>query len=187
MELPIWEKKLFLFLNQFHWSWLDPVMEFSSGHLIWIPPALTFLFIVRKSPKLPWIIILSLMMLAVSDLTSSYIFKNYFQRLRPCRMDEILPLIYSFGQKCGGKYGFISSHASNATAFVMFFLSIALIRIKWPFYLLLFLVVYSRLYLGVHFPMDLALGSFWGYLLAKLFFQIFLRTKEPIEIFSKKN
>ena len=74
--------------------------------------------------------------------------------------------------KCGGQFGFYSSHASN-TFFIVTFLSRLLYR-KYKFlpYFLFFwaiVVSYSRIYLGVHFPLDILMGSAMGFLLGGLF------------------
>jgi undecaprenyl-diphosphatase len=177
-QLLAWDQKLLLLINSWNQPVIDSLMQFFSGQIIWLP----FLFIFfglayrtfSKNKFYLFFLFLSLALVA-SDVTSSYILKNIFTRLRPCRVSEIKELMYYFGQRCGGKYGFVSSHAANSICLVLFsFLSmpIQLKKFKWIWFLP-FIVSYSRIYLGAHYPGDilggLVVGTIWAYLLAKIF------------------
>jgi len=76
--------------------------------------------------------------------------------------------------KCGGKHGFVSSHAANS--FALFFSIFKIFGKKhfWTYFLLgwAIIVSYSRIYLGVHFPMDVFLGGLIGILVSTLIFEI---------------
>lgn len=97
------------------------------------------------------------------------LFKDTVCRLRPC---HALPDVHLFREGCGGQYGFVSSHAANAFALVMFFWfryrrknSSTHARIV-PICLLVWavLVCYSRIYLGKHYPGDILCGALFGLL-----------------------
>ncbi|HCT29939.1 MAG TPA: phosphatase PAP2 family protein [Bacteroidales bacterium] len=159
-----WDSQLFLFLNGLHSPFWDPVMIFASGKLTWLPLYLLLIyFIARKySWKTIWWLIAIAVVVVVTDQVSVGLFKNVFHRLRPCHTPELQSLIHLVG-KCGGKYGFVSSHAAN-TFGVAVFLSL-LFRNRWSTYGLLFwaaFVSYSRIYLGVHFPGDVICGAILG-------------------------
>lgn len=172
------DRSLFLLLNSFHSTWLDPVMVFFSGQAIWIPFIGYFFWHsyrhVGKRTTLYFALFLLLALIA-SDVTSSYILKNITNRLRPCRELDLKPLIYSFGQKCGGKYGFVSSHAANSIALVLFSIRSLKFEKKWIYLLWIvpFIVAYSRVYLGVHYPGDILggalVGIFWGFVFSSFF------------------
>ncbi len=116
-----------------------------------------------------------LLAIIASDVTSSYLLKNIVNRLRPCREIDLKPLIYSFGQKCGGKFGFVSSHAANSIALVFFSIRSLHFEKKWIYglWIIPVLVGYSRIYLGVHYPGDIVggmlVGLLWAYVFSKMY------------------
>lgn len=153
-------------------------MSLLSGQLIWGPFLCLVLYLSRKQLNNKMFAIFGLffiMSLIASDVTSSYIIKNIFTRLRPCRLEELKPLIYHFGQKCGGKFGFVSSHAANSFCLIAFSLSSLTFRSRKIHFLWLLplIVSYSRIYLGAHYPGDILggalIGSTWGTVLGRLF------------------
>ncbi len=172
------DRALFLILNSFHVSWLNPVMQTLSGQGLWLPFVGYFFWrCYRTNGRRETTIfgLFLLLTLAASDVTSSYLLKNFVDRLRPCRELDLKPLIYSFGQKCGGKYGFVSSHAANSVALVFFSLRGLRLRDRhlWFLWLVPALVAYSRIYLGVHYPGDIVGGVLVGLGWAWAFSEIF--------------
>ena len=88
-------------------------------------------------------------------------------------------------ESCGGKFGFFSAHAGNTMAVAVFFSILLKEKFKGVGFLLLIwaaFIGYSRIYLGVHFPLDVFLGMviglFFGWLFAKLY--IFTLLKLPL-------
>lgn len=170
-QIKNFDQSLFLFLNSIHHPFFDPIMVFFSSQAIWAPIIIYFFWygFKKRGPKAIYLFGLFLILtLIASDVTSSYILKNIFERLRPCRQAELLSQIYSFGQKCGGKYGFVSSHASNSIALIIFSLkTFPQKRVLHILFCFIPIVVgFSRIYLGVHFPGDILggifIGSFWA-------------------------
>jgi undecaprenyl-diphosphatase len=167
------DHSLFIFLNSFHSTTLDPLMVFISGQMIWIPLIAYFIWYSFKMNGKRGTFLFGLFLflcLIASDVTSSYILKNTFERLRPCRQAELISQIYSFGQKCGGKYGFVSSHASNSIALITFSLKVLPLsgNFKYGLFFIPLLVGLSRIYLGVHFPGDVLGGMTVGFVWASL-------------------
>jgi undecaprenyl-diphosphatase len=172
------DRSLFLTLNSFHSTNLNFLMKVLSGQLIWFPLIGYFFYYsfkhTGKKQTLFFALFLALALIA-SDVTSSYILKNIVNRLRPCRELDLKPLIYSFGQKCGGKFGFVSSHAANAVLLVFYSIRSLKFQKNWIYalWLIPILVGYSRIYLGVHYPGDIlggtVVGLFWGFCFSSLF------------------
>lgn len=181
-RLSSWDSKLFLIVNSLNSSWLNSIMVFFSSQLIWIPLVVFILYLSFKEfPRKQFYLFLLFLFFAIiaSDVTSSYILKNVTKRLRPCRVEDIKLLMNSFGQKCGGRFGFVSSHAANSFA-ILTFAFLTLKRLKGIFHVLWilpFLVSYSRIYLGVHYPGDILGGAIVGIFWGTIYSLILKRTK----------
>ncbi|RPH32508.1 MAG: phosphatase PAP2 family protein [Bacteroidales bacterium] len=159
-----WDSQLFLLLNGIHSPFWDSIMIFASGKLNWLPLYLLIIFFIALKNRwktLWWLIAIAIVVVATDQLSVG-LFKNVFQRLRPCHNSELQGLIHLVG-RCGGQYGFVSSHAAN-TFGVAVFLSLLFSK-RWITYSLLIwaaFVSYSRIYLGVHFPGDVICGAILG-------------------------
>ena len=154
------DEKYFLLINQSGIDFLDPIMLFITK-FTWIP--FTFLvYIIFKQKKEGFWIFLHWTTNHMADQGSVQLFKNVIQRLRPCHVLEEVRLVT---ERCGGQFGFISSHASNAFALAIF-LGKLLGKKKWFIILFIWatLVAYSRVYVGVHYPLDI-IGVCFGELL----------------------
>lgn len=175
-----WDEELFLWLNSFHIDWLDPVMFQLTKTITWVP---LFLFLIYKiytiDPKNSWWVFggIFLTILLADQLTSGWM-KPFFERLRPCHDPRWEGLLHNYG-RCGGLYGFVSSHAANTFALTVFLnrkLKGKLMGLRW-LYLYAILVSYTRIYLGVHYPMDIVIGAVIGTIIAWLvwFFIVFVK------------
>ncbi len=80
----------------------------------------------------------------------------------------------------GGRYGTVSAHASTIAALAI--LSAMTIRRRWFTVLIVIstlLICYSRIYLGKHYPMDLAWGTLLGLALGYAAYRTFQRFAKP--------
>ena len=169
------DRNLTILINQGFNSWLDTLMIFWSGKLVWLPlyAALMMFLFGRFGPKhFPRILLLIGILILLSDQTASALFKPLFQRLRPCHDPDLLPNLH-LPDGCGGQFGFASSHAANTMALaVFFFLLPVFARSGWIAVALLVWAIFtgwSRIYLGAHFAGDIiagyAIGAFWASIL----------------------
>jgi undecaprenyl-diphosphatase len=165
-----WDTELFLALNGANSSFWDLIMWWSSDKFIWIPVYLLFLFLLWKKyrEKIWLIMVFTALLIFLSDQISVHLFKDVFQRLRPCHEPSLDGMIHLVDGKCGGQFGFYSSHASNIFAIAIFVISLLGKKNLWLIFLILLwagLISYSRIYLGVHYPGDVIAGALVGSLL----------------------
>ena len=161
----------FLFLNGLHAPWLDKIMYWITNKYVWFPFYL--LLIILISWKLGWKgtsgIILMIVAIGLADIVTSGIMKPFFERLRPCHNPDIANLVHMVTH-CGGKFGFASGHAANSFALAASLFLIYRKQLKYIAWIFLwaFIVSYSRIYVGVHYPLDIIAGSivgiFFGYM-----------------------
>jgi undecaprenyl-diphosphatase len=168
------DQKVFLALNHFSAPGIDPVMRFLSGWIPWILFIAGFLLVILpkswKRDRADFFIAIAVMLVTYisTEFSSVHLFKEVFMRLRPCHEPDLAGQVRLVADSCGGQFGFVSSHASNA--FGMAVLSSFIVKRKWftlCALLLAFLISYSRIYVGVHYPGDvlggMLLGTFLGF------------------------
>ena len=172
------DTRLFLFFNGNHTPFMDTVMGLATDKFTWIPLYLLILFFVwRKSKSRAWLVVLSVaILITLSDQVSVQLFKETFQRYRPCHNLLLQGQVHLIDGKCGGPYGFVSSHAANTFALITFLSfyfrnkGFALGMYIWAAF-----VSYSRVYAGVHYPFDIVGGMFVGMVLGVIGYKIYFR------------
>jgi undecaprenyl-diphosphatase len=177
------DQQLLLYLNSLNTPFWDEVMFAISGKLTWIPLYLAILIYLGVRYKRKFIVILLFIILGitVADQTSVHLFKNVFQRLRPCHEPALEGLVHLVRGECGGLYGFVSSHATNSFYVALF--SLLFIRKRWFTIIIVcwaLIVGYSRIYLGVHYPGDVLCGSILGALIGWGIYSLYILTDSRI-------
>jgi len=115
------------------------------------------------------------LLITVTDQLGNF-FKYGIGRFRPCHDVDISSLMRLVKRSCGGKYGFFSAHAASSMALANFFNHVLGKKLKWlpgVLFTWAFLVGYSRIYIGVHYPGDvlfgMLVGLFFGWLFARVY------------------
>ena len=183
------DQSLVLAINSMHSTFLDSFMWFLSGSYILfflLPFVFYFLFKVYRSKQLVWILAALLLTIVLTDQLSVHAFKEVFQRYRPSH-NLLLKSKLHFHEYPdgsfygGGKFGFVSSHASNY--FGVLTIMYALIRPLWVkiiLFVISLLIIYSRVYLGVHYVSDVICGALLGFVLAQFVLQFLLLKKVKV-------
>jgi undecaprenyl-diphosphatase len=135
--------------------------------------AISFKYGGRKGKlAVPFLILL----IVVTDQLNHNVIKELFLRLRPCNaLPDILTPI-----GCNGTYSFPSNHAVNNFAAATFFFLLYR-NLKWVLFITASLVAISRVYIGMHYPSDVAAGAIMGAIFGFLFGILLLRLNDYIE------
>lgn len=175
-----WDEQLFLFLNQIHAPWLDPVMLLITGRFIWVPLYIFLLYLLIKEYKMDsiWYITGLILVILLADQFTSSFMKPYFERIRPCHDPRWQDVILNYSG-CGGLYGFASSHAANTFGLAAYFHKVGGKKIPGFGWLFLWAAVisYSRIYLGVHYPGDVIIGTLVGLVSGWLVYWLIMKLK----------
>jgi undecaprenyl-diphosphatase len=188
------DTELFIYLNSLGLPLFDNFWIFLSNKEanVFFYSVLLFFYFYNRSLKfnfseLFYFLILIALMISITDQTAN-LFKDSFQRLRPCYNEIIKDSLRLVKENCGGKYGFFSAHASNSFTLAVFFGLLYKKKFKYLIYFSLLyasLISYSRIYLGVHFPLDILFGAAFGLIIGILTFNFYDKKLYYFKFFNK--
>ncbi len=171
-----YDKDLFLFLNNLGSPTWDGFWLAYTTKWYWAPFYLLLLYLMFKKydKKVFLIIVISaILMVAFTDQVTN-LFKDGFERFRPCREESLKGLMRMVKDYCG-TFGFFSGHSSNSMAVAIFTGLLLKPYYKYLVFVLLFwaaLMAYSRVYIGVHYPLDIVCGMIFGALSGFMFYKL---------------
>ena len=141
-------------------DWFMPFMsELKNFTLVLILLGVWVLWRERKA-GIVFLIFLGLTV-TITDQSTNRLMKEFIGRIRPCAVLEHVRMLTD----CNTSYSFPSAHAVNIFAGA-FFMSQAFRRLAPVFYVIAAVVAYSRVYIGVHYPLDVIGGAAIGLLIA---------------------
>ena len=177
------DKELLVFLNGLgneNWDsfWLIVTDQFS-----WLPLYAIFFYLIFRSygwKKAIALLIFTALLITFSDQFVNFI-KNFFQRIRPNNDPSINQIIRII--KNSGGYSYVSGHATTSVAVSLFVYLTLKEQVKyiiliffWPL-----LFGYSRIYVGVHFPIDILSGFLLGAIIGWIFYNLSLLILKKIK------
>lgn len=166
-----WDKQLFLMLHQLFSASTDTFWLAVTKTFTWLPLYIVLVarLIKQSETHSTWIFRIALCLVGVLlwDQGANF-FKEIIGRPRPCQegFEGVRVLVH-----CSA-FGFFSSHAANT--FGLAFLMRRWLKPSW-FPILIGVAViqsFSRIHLGVHYPLDLLAGALWGVLISTILVRI---------------
>ncbi|MDG2193350.1 MAG: phosphatase PAP2 family protein [Polaribacter sp.] len=168
------DRELLIYLNNLGSEQWDSLWLFITNQLNWIPLFALVIFLIFKNlgwRKGSFLFFFLIVMVAFSDQFTNMI-RGIFERLRPnndIRISHLLRTLIT-----PQSYSFTSGHATTSMTFSVFVWLFFKGRYKNIRLIFIFPLVfaYSRLYLGVHFPIDILTGASVGTIIGYVFFKL---------------
>lgn len=171
-----WDKDLLVFLNGLGNETWDFFWLYITKQLNWWPLFLVILYLLyRKLPlKQLILLLLTLTLFFVFTDQMTNLVKNTVQRYRPVNDPELTDVIRNI--KGSASWSYFSGHASNSLGaiFIIFMVMKNYYKKAWLLFLFPLVFAYTRLYLGLHFPLDILSGYLFGLLSGYLFFRLYV-------------
>lgn len=178
------DEQLFVFLNGLGSERWDAFWVFGTNKFSSIPLYAVLLYLGYR--HFGWkntliVMVLVAAMITVTDQLAN-LFKHGFERPRPCQVEHLKETIRYVAPRCG-RYGYFSAHAASSMALAVFLgLLFRNIYKYLPFLLLAWsaVIAYSRIYVGVHYPLDIITGMAIGGLIGFGIYKLQNRLERPV-------
>lgn len=176
-----WDRDTFVYLNNLGIEEYDLFWTTVTDFRTWIPLFIVFIVLVFvKYPKRETFFVLATIALMIVFVTTATdLTKNYVARLRPNNTEEINTLIRILKRPV--TYSFFSGHAASSFSITTIFVLFLRQRFKWSWVFYGWPIVFaaSRIFVGVHYPIDIIVGLFFGILSAIAFYKIYTKFIVP--------
>ncbi len=147
----------------------DVILPLFRNKYLWIPLYIALAIWIAFQYRNTWktIAVIGVLALTVlfSDQFSAGLIKPMVKRDRPCNDMEFRSQVTLRLDSCGGGYSFVSAHAANHFALAMCILILMKNRKRWVAFAWMiwaFLIAFSQVYVGVHYPLDIIVGALIG-------------------------
>lgn len=179
-EILSYDVRLFVFLNGLGSETYDGLWLLITKQTNWIPLFLVLLYLIFKkigAKQTLYLLLFVAVLIAFTDQVTN-LFKNGFQRLRPCNNPEINDVIRIV--KSSKSFSFFSGHAASSMAVTSFLYLILKRYYKYSYLLFLWPLVfaYSRIYLGLHYPLDIFSGYVFGLFSGFMMYTIYQKVQK---------
>lgn len=161
------DKQLLLVINGSDSLFVDYLAKTLTTAATWIPLYVSLFYVVVKNNdnfrRIICILACAGLCVLFAGTVDDLLVKPLVARLRPTHDFQIGMLVDTVDGYRGGKHGFFSAHAANTFSIAVFFSLlmrsrlVTLLLVGWSL-----TNCWTRLYLGVHYPLDILCGLLWG-------------------------
>src|SRR6478609_1414803 len=169
------DTQLFIYLNSLGSETYDGLWLIITKQVNWIPFFLLLFYLIYKKIGIKQtgylLLFIAFLLLATDQITN--LFKYTVQRVRPCNNPEINTIIRVVQVRTS--FSFFSGHAANTMAVATFLFLIFKKQFKylWLLFLWPLIFAYSRIYLGLHYPLDILSGYLCGFITGYLMYKAY--------------
>lgn len=171
---PDWDRELFILLNSKHTPWIDPIMFFLSSYTVWITICVLIMgYMVYQNRTIGQIAALFIFISVGLNFLINRIVKLFIMRPRPGSDPLIQDITWQL-ETIGASSSFFSGHASCSFSLAIF--SVLYFKNRYyniAIFIWAFIVSYSRIYVGKHYPLDILVGIAFGLLTGYIAFQLY--------------
>ncbi len=174
-QLNKWDRELFVYLNSLGIEDYDNFWIFVTNIKHWIPLYITFfvLFFIAYHWKKALFSSAFLLSSFLTTLAFTNFVKGIALRLRPNNDPELLDIIRIL--QTPSNYSFFSGHASSSFVVTTFVVLSLKEKYRWIWFAYIWPVIFimSRVYVGVHYPLDLLVGAIVGVIFGIGFYKLY--------------
>jgi undecaprenyl-diphosphatase len=169
------DTQLFIYLNSLGSETYDGLWLIITKQVYWTPFFLLLFYLIYKKLGIKQtgylLLFVAVLILATDQIAN--LFKHTVQRARPCSNPEICTIIRVIQVR--NSPGFFSAHAANTMAVATFLYLIFKKQFKYLGLLFLWPLIfaYSRIYLGLHYPLDILSGYLCGLITGYLMYKVY--------------
>ncbi|MDO6492810.1 MAG: phosphatase PAP2 family protein [Cellulophaga sp.] len=176
-----WDRDLFIYLNNLGIEEYDYFWSFVTNINNWIPLYVLFFILIfykrpRKQALVDFFTVLAvfLFVMLLTNLT-----KDFVARVRPSSDTALGDLIRVVVEAKG--YSFFSGHASSSFSLTTIVVLVLRAEYKWIYFAYIWPLLFctSRIYVGVHYPLDIATGALVGIVFAILIYKLSKKVTKP--------
>jgi len=165
-------------INGNHNMFLDTLMLVLTSGATWIPLYVALLYLVVKNNETIGQIMLIMaccaLCFSLTEIVTDVIVKPAVARPRPNNDPEWMYMVHVVNGKRGVGYSFFSAHAANTFGIAMFFCLLVRNSIfSWLMATWSLVNCYTRLYLAMHYPTDIAVGLAYGAMVGSVVYAIY--------------
>jgi len=166
---------------------IDSLATTLTSGFTWIPLYVILIYVIIKNndtmPQIFLTIGCAVLAVVVVSVSVELIIKPLVGRWRPSNDPLIKHTIKIVNGMRGGQYSFFSAHAANTFSLAVY-LSLLIKSRPLAVMLCLWSAVncWTRLYLGLHYPLDILFGLLWGTIVGWSAYTLYRRWGKPLEL-----
>lgn len=182
------DQQLLIYLNSLGSAFWDPFYMYITHQINWWPFFILLIFLLLKKISLKQFGLLILVLAAFFLFTdqATNLVKNSVERLRPVNDPLVEPYLRVLRK--AGSFSFFSGHASNSSGatLILFLILRKYYRHAWLMFFFPLLFAYTRIYLALHYPLDIVCGYVFGISSGFVFYYLFKKLNTHYKLKDKQ-